>query len=81
MAFPLPECPDFRKLVVTFWLDDIDDRLETNRTRDAETSWKVANEIYQSLPPGHGDIDLEDRIFLQRVKLDNFSHPTNENNL
>ena len=81
MAFPLPECPEFRKLVVTFWLDDIDDRLDANRIEDAETSWQQANTIYMSLPPGCGDMTLEDRIFEQRVKLDNLSHVTNENNL
>ena len=80
MAFPLPGCPTYRKLVVTFWLEDVDDRLEANRLHDAEQSWKIANEIYLSLPPGNGDSDLEDWIFAQRVKLDNFSHTTNEDN-
>lgn len=81
MAFPLPECPEFRKLVVTYWLDDIDDRLEANRIEDAEISWKFANEIYQSLPPGQGDMDIEDWIFAQRVKLDKRLDTTNANNL
>ncbi len=81
MAFPLPEDPAYRKLVVTFWLDDIDDRLKANRLADAEKSWKIANEIYLSLPPGTGDLDIEDWLFQQRVKLDNISYPTNENNL
>ena len=81
MAFPLPADPAYRKLVVTFWLDDIDDRLKANRVEDAETSWKIANEIYLSLPPGNGDMEIEDWLFAQRVKLDNFSHATNENNL
>jgi hypothetical protein len=81
MAFPLPECPEFRKLIVTFWLDDIDDRLKVNRVQDAEKSWKIANEIYQTLPPGNGDMAMEDRIFEQRVKLDNFYNATNANNL
>jgi hypothetical protein len=80
MSLPLPVDPDFRKAVVEFWLDDIDDRLEANRIQDAELSWKQANSLYLSLPPGCGDMALEDRIFQQRVKLDNFSHATNENN-
>jgi hypothetical protein len=80
MAFPLPEDPDYRKLVVTFWLDDIEDRLEINRVQDAEKSWKIANEIYLSLPPGCGDMELEDRLFAQRVKLDKRIQATNENN-
>jgi hypothetical protein len=79
MAFPLPEDPAYRKLVVTFWLDDIDDRLKANRLADAEKSWKIANEIYLSLPPGTGDLDIEDWLFRQRVKLDNLSQATNEN--
>jgi hypothetical protein len=79
MAFPLPEDPAYRKLVVTFWLDDIDDRLKVNRLGDAEKSWKIANEIYLSLPPGSGDPDIEDWLFRQRVKLDNLSQATNEN--
>jgi hypothetical protein len=80
MAFPLPECPAYRKLMVTFWLDDIDDRLKDNHLQDAEKSWKIANEIYLSLPPGNGDMEIENWLFQQRVKLDNFSHTTNENN-
>ena len=80
MAFPLPADPDFRKAVVSLWLDDIDDRLQDNRNQDAEASWKIANEIYLSLPPGCGDMALEDRLFAQRVKLDKLSNATNENN-
>jgi hypothetical protein len=80
MAFPLPEDPNYRKLVVTFWLDDIDDRLEINQVQDAEKSWKIANEIYLSLPPGSGDPDIENRIFQQRVKLDKRFDTTNANN-
>lgn len=80
MAFPLPECPEYRKLVVTFWLDDIDDRLKANRLQDAEQSWKIANDIYLSLPPGNGDPDIENWLFQQRVKLDNISQATNANN-
>jgi hypothetical protein len=70
MTLPLPIDPDYRKLVVTFWLDDIDDRLRINQVQDAEKSWKIANEIYLSLPPGNGDPEIEDWIFAQRVKLD-----------
>lgn len=79
MPFPLPQCPHYRKLLVTFWLDDIDDRLAANRKSDAETSWKIANEIYLSLPPGHGDSELEAWLVNQRVKLNNLSHLTNAN--
>ena len=81
MSLPLPVDPDFRKAVVEFWLDDIDDRLADNRLEDAEVSWKQANSLYLSLPAGCGSMKLEDRLFQQRVKLDNFSHVTNENNL
>jgi len=69
MAFPLPEDPAYRKLVVTFWLDDVDDRLKINQLEDAEKSWKIANDIYLSLPPGNGDLEIEDWLFAQRVKL------------
>ena len=81
MAFPLPLDPAYRKLVVTFWLDDIDDRLKANRIQDAEISWKIANEIYLTLPPGTGDLEIEDWIFAQRVKLDKRSDTTNAHNL
>jgi len=67
MAFPLPADPAYRKLVVTFWLDDIDDRLKINRVADAEKSWQIANEIYLSLPPGCGDMKIENWLFAQRV--------------
>jgi hypothetical protein len=70
MAFPLPADPDFRKICVEFWLDDVDDRIELGRFVDAEFSWKEANTIYLSLPAGFGDMSLEDRIYEQRVKLD-----------
>jgi hypothetical protein len=69
MAFPLPLDPAYRKLVVTFWLDDVDDRLATNHLEDAEKSWKIANDIYLSLPPGNGDPEIENWIVDQRVKL------------
>lgn len=80
MAFPLPADPDFRKTCVEFWLDDVDDRIQLGRFGDAEFSWKEANAIYLSLPAGYGDLELENRIFRQRVKLDNLSTLTNENN-
>jgi hypothetical protein len=70
MTLPLPLDPDFRKECVSFWLDDIDDRLLENRVRDAELSWKEANSLYLSLPPGCGDTNLEARLYQQRVKLD-----------
>jgi hypothetical protein len=73
MTLPLPIDPEYRKLVVTFWLDDIDDRLQINQVQDAEKSWKIANDIYLSLPPGNGDPEIEDWIFAQRVKLDNLT--------
>lgn len=79
MAFPLPLDPAYRKLVVMFWLDDVDDRLKANRIQDAETSWKIANEIYLSLPAGSGDLEIEDWIFAQRVKLDKRTDTTNAN--
>lgn len=80
MAFPLPACPEYRKLVVTFWLDDINDRLQDNHVQDAEKSWKIANEIYLTLPPGTGDPEIENWLFAQRVKIDKRIQATNENN-
>ena len=74
MAFPLPVDPDFRKLCVEFWLDDIDDRVDAGRFTDAELSWKEANGIYLSIPPGYGDTLLEKRLFEQRVKLDKLTN-------
>lgn len=81
MGLPLPIDPEFRKVCVGFWLDDVDDRLALGRLEDAKFSWKEANAIYLSLPAGCGDMALEDRIYEQRVKIDNFSQITNENNL
>ena len=81
MSLPLPIDPDFRKTYVGFWLDDVEDRLEVNRLEDAELSWKEANSLYLTLPPGCGDLELEDRLFQMRVKLDKSSNITNENNL
>jgi len=73
MAFPLPADPEYRKLVVLFWLDDIDDRLAINQLQDAEKSWKIAQDIYLNLPPGEGSEELETSLALSRVKLDKLS--------
>ena len=81
MPFPLPECPEYRKLVVTFWLDDVDDRLAMNDLASAESSWKTANSIYLSLPPGNGDMEIENWLQSQRVKINKRYQATNENNL
>ena len=80
MAFPLCADPAYRRLLVTFWLEDVDDRLAQDRVDDAEISWKNANGIYLSLPPGEGNEDLEKWIFTQRVKIDKRIDATNENN-
>jgi len=80
MAFPLPIDPEFRKEVVQFWLDDIDDRLSFGHIDDAEDSWQIANEIYLSLPPGCGDMEIEDWLFAQRVKIDKRTDTTNAHN-
>jgi hypothetical protein len=69
MAFPLPIDPEFRKEVVDHWLTDVEDRLETGHLEDAEVSWKIANALYLNLPPGEGTLELEARLFGQRVKL------------
>lgn len=69
MPFPLPLDPDFRKEVVSMWMDDVDDRLELGDIEDAEVSWKIANSIYLNLPPGEGTLEIEARLFGQRVKL------------
>ena len=74
MPFPLPEDPEYRKLVVTFWLDDVDDRLSANRLQDAEKSWKYANDIYLSLPPGEGDPEIETWLFKQHGKINQITY-------
>jgi len=81
VSFPLPIDPDFRKTCVEFWLEDVEDRLDSGNLQDAEFSWKEANAIYLSIPAGYGNMGLEDRIYDLRVKLDNFSQAINENNL
>ena len=73
MAFGLPLDADFRKTVVGFWLEDVDDRIEIGDIEGAEISWREGRSIYLSLPPGYGDPSLEDKIFQYRVKLDNLS--------
>ena len=73
MPFPLPLDPEYRRLIVSFWLDDVDDRLAVYRWQDAEKSWKYANDIYLSLPPGEGSEELEISLAFYRVKLDKIS--------
>ena len=70
MPFPLPIDPKFRREVVSFWLDDVEDRLALGESEDAEVSWKIASAIYLHLPPGEGTLETEARIFSLRVKLD-----------
>ena len=65
MPFPLPLDPA--------------DRLEFGLS-EAEVSWKIAQEIYLTLPPGCGCEEIESALFLARVKLDNLTYTTNENN-
>jgi hypothetical protein len=77
VAFPLPLCPEYRKFIVAAWLDDIDDRLSANRLQDAEKSWKIANDIYLSLPPGEGDLEIETWLFNQRGKIDQITSHQN----
>jgi hypothetical protein len=69
MAFPLPVDPQYRKEIVWAWIGDIADRLESG-VPGAEASWKIAREIYLSLPPGCGCEEIESALFLARVKLD-----------
>jgi hypothetical protein len=73
MPFPLPVDPDYRREIVSSWLDDIEDRLSVNAIPDAEKSWKIANDIYLSLPPGEGSEELESALVRLRVKIDNIS--------
>jgi hypothetical protein len=70
MPFPLPLDPGFRKEVVSFWMDDVEDRIEQGNHEDAEVSWRIANTIYLNLPPGEGCLEIEARLFGLRVKLD-----------
>ena len=69
MAFPLPADPESRRLVVLFWIDDIDDRLASHQVQDAEKSWKIAQDIYLNLPSGEGNEEIESALMLARVKL------------
>ena len=79
MAFPLPLDPEYRRNLVWDWIGDVTDRLLTD-PGNAEVSWKIANEIYLSLPPGEGCEELESALMLARVKLDKITYTTNENN-
>jgi len=73
MAFPLPVDPFFRKEIVFIWICDIDDRLEVKDFEGAELSWKIAQDIYLSLPPGNGSEKIEKLLVEARVKLDRFT--------
>jgi len=73
MPFPLPIDPRYRKEIVRAWIGDISDRLEEDLL-GAETSWKIAREIYLSLPPGEGDEEIESALWQARVKLDQTEH-------
>jgi hypothetical protein len=70
MPFPLPTNPEYRKVVIKDWLIDAEDRLRDGKPDSALESWKIANELYLSLPPGEGDFSLEQQLFELRVKLE-----------
>lgn len=70
MPFPLPKDPEFRIAVAYSWADDVEDRLSMGDKQGASLSWKTANSILLSLPPGKGDSFLEGRMMELRVKLD-----------
>ena len=80
MPFPLPLDPTYRKEIVWDWIGDIADRIEDDMP-GAEVSWKIANEIYLSLPPGNGDEEIESALFQARVRIDNPTNATNAHNL
>lgn len=67
MPFPLPLDPNYRKELVGFWLDDVEDRLPDRES--ALASWKMASGIYLSLGAGTGDLKLEKRIEESRGKI------------
>jgi hypothetical protein len=73
MPFPLPLDPYFRKEIVFIWICDIDDRLKIDDLEGAKKSWKNANDIYLSLPPGGGSETIEKQLVEARVKLDRFT--------
>jgi hypothetical protein len=81
MAFPLPIDPFFRKEIVNIWILDIGDRLKLGDVKGADQSWKIAQEIYLSLPPGEGSDSIEKQLVETRVKLDNTNLTTNENSI
>jgi hypothetical protein len=62
------------------WICDIEDRLKLEDLEGAKQSWKTAQEIYLSLRPGEGSESIEKQLFDARVKLDNLTYETNENN-
>ncbi len=74
MPFPLPLDPTFRKECIKSWLDDVEDRICLGKLEDAEHSWKIANYLYLSLPPGQGDFSLEEVLVEARVKIEQCKH-------
>lgn len=70
MPFPLPIDPEFRKEIIRSWIEDCHDRLELGYKNDAEVSWRTANSLYLSLPPGSGDPAIEQALVSARVKLE-----------
>lgn len=78
MPFPLPIDPEFRKEVIRSWLQDVDDRIELGDLKSAEQSWKIANSLYVSLPPGQGDFFIEQALVESRVKIE--QHTTTQTN-
>lgn len=72
MPFPLPQDPEFRKEVVSLWMDDVEDRINYD-VPGAEESWRTALRVYLSLPAGEGSAEVENALGELRAKLDCFN--------
>lgn len=70
MPFPLPTNPEFRKVLIWDWIQDAADHLESQHLENAEISWRIAREIYLSLPPGEGCKNIEVALYETRGKID-----------
>lgn len=73
MPFPLPKDPTFVKEVVEAWIDDVEDRLLTKDIDGASLSLNTARGLYLSLPPGCGNLQIEERLVESGVKIDKHS--------
>lgn len=67
--FPPSRDPYFLLVAVKDWKEDVEERLELGRVKQAQESLQEAILTYSQLPPGYSDIELEKQLITLSKKI------------